>query len=91
MPYDEIIAGGNIYNLGFEYYIWNNLPSRAVTPQILFTTTNFEIIVAGHVIGNVKREEYLLKRLSGVEEIETFYDFIKNNTNEDIKSSLGII
>lgn len=79
--YDEIIAGGNYYNLGSYYYIWEKFPYKPSTPQVLITITNYKIESAGTgSISNINRDEILLKRFDGYYEISEFHNIIDTLT-----------
>jgi hypothetical protein len=89
-PYDEIIAGGSWYNLGLFQYVWDTLPGIALTPQILLTLSEFRIVSAGEQIGNIKRNEILLKRFKGIKAIENLQKVVEENDLNKFKKTINL-
>ncbi len=70
--YDEIVTGASWLNLGANYYIWDRFPAYPDTPQILIILTNFKIKSAGRSIGNIEQKDFLIQRISGMNNIKEF-------------------
>ena len=90
-PYDEIVAGASWFNLGVYRYVWDDaFPGYAATPQILLTITSYKPISGGRQIADIKREDQLLKRVSGMNEIKELYELTQVSTDEKIVAYLGL-
>jgi len=76
--YDEIISGANWFNLGANYYVWNQFPGYPDTPQIILIKTNFKVRSAGLSISNIEQNDVLLKRVIGLNNIENYFEIIQN-------------
>lgn len=87
--FDEIISGGNWYNLGADQYVWNRFQGRGLTPQLLLTLTTYEIPYPGNG-AIVKRKERLLKRFSGMNAIKKLYQQSVIAQNQQIGKELGL-
>jgi hypothetical protein len=90
-PYDEIISGSRWFNLGVYRYIWDTLPGYASTPQILLTVTEYKPTLVGNHIGYINQEEKLLKRISGLSEIQELLDDMKRLTTKEISDRIGLV
>jgi len=89
--YDEIISGGNYYNIGSQRYIWNDFPSNASTPQILITLSEFMVESAGTgEIFNIQLNEKLLVRIEGYYEIIEHFDLVDSSSHDKMSTVLGL-
>ena len=79
-PYDEVTAGASWFNLGLNYYIWDNIQGRPATPQILLTQTNFNISENG----SITRSEDVLHRATGIQNIRYLNRLIENTKRQEI-------
>lgn len=77
-PYDEIITGIGMFNLGAQYYVWNSLPGEMVSPQILIIKTKLNPVLAGQSIANIRQEDEILERIYGAEGINDLLNRINN-------------
>jgi hypothetical protein len=66
--FDEVIAGRGWSNTGLIRYVWNDLPGRAVVPQVVLTSR--EVIAGARTITFSK--ERLHRRLLGRDELRDF-------------------
>ncbi|NBC28184.1 MAG: hypothetical protein GVY08_15075 [Bacteroidetes bacterium] len=71
--FDQIIVGLGWNNIGIEKYIWDKFQGLPVTPQLLITKIDYEIL-EGTETGFIENNEIVLKRLSGKDEIHRFYE-----------------
>lgn len=68
--FDEVVAGRNWVNIGILRYVWEDLPGRAATPQLLVVDRRLVDRNATEASGGVLQDEQLLVRLVGWQEIE---------------------
>jgi hypothetical protein len=68
--FDEVIAGRNWVNTGLLRYVWEDLPGRAATPQVLVVDRRLVDRNGVEASGGVLQEERLVARLVGWQEID---------------------
>ncbi|REL24059.1 hypothetical protein DYD21_19815 [Rhodohalobacter sp. SW132] len=91
-PYHEINTGAYYYNWGHMEYIWGegDFAGQGSVPQILINRSTYRIEPAGMGIGNAFREEQLVKRYSGSQDLALLYEKLMEDDFEKIATQLGI-
>lgn len=70
--FDQVIAGGNVYNLGYQEYVLSKHPGVAATPQLVVLQ---RVVKTSQEDGTSRyEEEEVLDRIVGVDEIAAWVD-----------------
>jgi len=85
-PYDEILTGSSWFNLGVQRYIWENFEGHSSTPQVLLMHNNFKTSPVGNSLGRVERNEKVIERFRGVDEIRKLTNFLKKDSTVKIQA-----
>lgn len=92
-PYHEINTGAYYYNWGHMEYIWGEgeFAGPGVVPQMLINRSTYRIEAAGMSIGNAFREEQLIQRYTGAQDITQLYEVLSEEDMDGIAEKLGLI
>lgn len=85
-PYDEIISGSNWFNNGAKTYIWETFQGNPSTPQIILVKSEIEV----EAMHGIVQTEEVLKRISGINEIENTNATLTEMSNQEIIQWLEI-
>ncbi|MCH8535993.1 MAG: hypothetical protein LAT51_13055 [Flavobacteriaceae bacterium] len=90
--FHEINTGAYYFNLGHIKYIWGegDFAGPASVPQLLINRSTYQIEPAGMSIGNVNRDEKVLKRYRGSSEIGELAEHIQNMTMDELSEYFGL-
>lgn len=72
--FDEILAGRKWLNLGAMRYIWDDIPGKPGTPQVLVVDRFVEVPTDGSGGGYLIRDETLVMRKVGIIEIRRWLE-----------------
>lgn len=86
-PYDQVVSGMGYYNIAAIDYVWESSPNQISTPQIVILIFTYSVVgTSTGTINNVSRKDSLIYRLEGTDEISSFYNSLKDGSQEIIPS-----
>ena len=92
-PYHEVNTGAYYYNWGHMEYVWGEgeFAGPGVVPQMLINRSTYRIEAAGMSIGNAFREEHLIQRYTGAQDITQLYEVLSEEDMDGIAEKLELI
>jgi len=77
-PFDQVISGGRIFNIGLLHTVWSDENITEGTPQILIIKSKYYIRPVKKGIEDVSHEYIILNHLYGVDDIVSYSNNIRS-------------
>ena len=89
-PYDEIIAGARLYNLGIQYYVWDRSLGSPSTPQIIISMNSYNVSLESNRISDITRDEKVLRRAKGGGAVGRLSGFMSSLSHDELGAMIGV-